>query len=171
MHNSKIDIAPSDNDYLDTLGSPYLAHFARRLADLIIEQGTTILLEKGMVTPSTALSTVFYLDNNQNVTVACLANALSVSHQMATQRINSLIKLGLVTKGSSDKDKRAKYVVLTRKGKEEVKQLIPFVQNLARAFEELESDLECQLTQVIRDAEKSLLETPLKERLSNLSGH
>jgi len=157
--------------YFEELGSPYMAHFCRRLADLIIEQGSEILAERGLTTPSTALSTIFYLDQNQSTTVASLASALDVSHQMATQRINGLVKLGLVTRSSSDEDKRAKFVVLTPMGKNEAKQLYPFVTEMTQVFEDFEAELDCELTNIIRKAERSLLQKSLKQRLEELSGN
>ena len=156
--------------YFEQLSSAYLAHFSRRLADLIIEQGSELLTEKGLGTPSTAMSTVFYLDKNEQTTVASLADALGVSHQMATQRINALEKLKLVTRTSSDKDKRAKFVVLSAKGKSEVAQLYPYAKKLKRVFEELETELNCQLTSMVRKAEMSLINRPLKQRLSSITG-
>ena len=148
-----------------------MAHFCRRLADLIIAQGSEILADRGLTAPSTALSTIFYLDQNQNTTVASLASALDVSHQMATQRINVLVKLGLVARSSSDADKRAKCVVLTPLGKKEAKQLYPFATEMAQVFEGLEAELDCALTTVIRKAERSLLQRSLKQRLEELSGN
>ena len=76
--------------YFEKLNSAFLGHFARRMADLIIEQGSEILLDLDLTTPATSISTMLYLEKNHNVTVAVLADALGVSHQMATQRINFL---------------------------------------------------------------------------------
>lgn len=151
--------------YFEQLSSAYLAHFSRRLADLIIEQGSELLTEMGLETPSTAISTVIYLDKDGPTTVAALADALGVSHQMATQRINALEKLKLVARRSSQLDKRAKNVVLTQKGQTEVKKLAPFAKLMSHVFDELEKELGCQLTRIIRRAELSLIETPLKNRL------
>lgn len=157
--------------YFEELGSPYMAHFCRRLADLIIEQGSEILAEKGLTTSSTALSTIFYLDQNQNTTLASLASALGVNHQIATQRINGLVKLDLVTRSSSDEDKRAKFFVLTPTGKKEAKQLLPFATEMTQVFEDFEAELNCELKNVMQKEERSLLQKSLKQRLEKLSGN
>lgn len=156
--------------YFQELGKTYMAHYCRRLADLIIAQASEILAERGLITPSAALSTIFYLDQNRNATVASLASALDVSHQMATQRINGLVTLGLVTRSSSNEDKRAKSVVLTPMGKKEAKQLYPFMTEMTQVFEDFEAELDCQLTSTIRKAESSLLQRSLKQRSEELSG-
>jgi len=152
--------------YFEQLSSAYLAHFCRRLSDLIIEQGSEILREMKLVTPATAMSTVFFLKKNDKVTVAMLADALGVSHQMATQRINALEKIGIVKRVSSDEDKRAKAVILTKHGKSEVRKLEPFAKQMTDVLEEFEAELGSQLTKLIRQAELALLDKPLKLRLN-----
>jgi len=154
--------------YFEKLSSAYMAHFCRRLSDLIIEQGSELIKEMNLVTPSTALASVFYLDKNPQCTVAALADALGVSHQMATQRINSLAKLGLIERVSSSQDKRAKVIHLTKLGHSEVKLLVPFARQLTNVFEELEKELGCNLTKLIRQAELTLIDKPLKQRLENI---
>ena len=58
----------------------------------------------------------------------------------------------IIRQQSSEKDKRAKFVMLTQKGKEEVKQLISFTKQTDHAFDDLEGELGCQLTNLIRKA-------------------
>ena len=108
--------------YFEQLSQAYLAHFCRRLADLIIEQGSETLKDMGLKTPTTAVSSLLYLADNNEVSVADLAEALGVSHQMATQRVQGLEKLGLVSRIPSANDKRAKQVVLTQLAETEIKQ-------------------------------------------------
>lgn len=152
--------------YFEKLSSAYMAHYCRRLADLIIEQGGELIREMKLLTPSTAMSSVLYLDKNPQSTVAALADALGVSHQMATQRINSLAKLGLVERVSSGQDKRSKAINLTKLGRAEVKQLAPFSKRMTQVFEQLETELDCNLSKVVRQAEIALINKPLKQRLN-----
>jgi len=154
--------------YFEKLSSAYMAHFCRRLSELIIEQGGELIKEMNLITPATAISSVFYLDKNPQSTVAALADALGVSHQMATQRINSLIKLGLVERVSCEQDKRAKVITLTKLGRVEVKQLAPFTKQMTKVFEELETELGCNLTKIIRQTELALIKKPLKQRLKSI---
>lgn len=153
-----------NDKYFENLSSAFMAHFCRRLSDLIIEQGGELMKELDLVTPTTAVSSVYYLDKNPQATVAELADALGVSHQMATQRINQLIKLNLVARVSSKEDKRAKVINLTNLGKTEVKKLRPLTEQMTKAFDQLETELGSELTKLIRQAELALIEKPLKER-------
>ncbi|MCW8876578.1 MAG: MarR family transcriptional regulator [Kangiellaceae bacterium] len=154
-----------NDKYFEKLSSAFMAHFCRRLSDLIIEQGSELIAELNLVTPTTAVSSVFYLDKNPQATVAELANALGVSHQMATQRINQLTRLKLVERVSSTEDKRAKVINLTKLGKAEVKKLLPLTEQMTQAFDQLEEELGSELTKLIRRTELALIEKPLRERL------
>lgn len=154
--------------YFEKLSSAYMAHFCRRLSDLLIEQGGELLKEMKLVTPTTAMSSIFYLHKNPQSTVAVLAEALGVSHQMATQRINSLTKLGLVERVTSGSDKRAKVINLTKRGKAEIKLLVPFSKQMTSVFEDIEEDLGCDLSRIIRQTELALIKKPLKQRLKNI---
>lgn len=153
--------------YFEQLSQAYLAHFCRRLADLIIEQGSETLKDMGLKTPTTAVSSLLYLADNNEVSVADLAEALGVSHQMATQRVQGLEKLGLVSRIPSANDKRAKQVVLTQLAETEIKQLIPLTKNYTKIFAELEAEIGCNLSQAIRKTELALISKSLKSRLNN----
>ncbi|TQV72775.1 MarR family transcriptional regulator [Aliikangiella marina] len=155
--------------YFEQLGDAYLAHFCRRLADLIIEQGSGMLQEMGLKTPTTAISALIYLSEHQEVTVAQLAESLGVTHQMGTQRVNLLEKLGLITRTDSLVDKRAKQIILTSLGQSEVEQLLPFTEKFNRVFKSINEEMGCNLSQLIRKTEVALQNDPLKDRFKRLS--
>lgn len=155
--------------YFEGLSNAYLAHFCRRLADLIIEQGSEMLDEMGLKTPTTAISAVLFLADRQNVTVASMADELGISHQMGTQRVKQLEKLGLITRISSSSDKRSKQIVLTDLGQTEAALLLPFTKKFTQVFESINHEVGCDLSKAVRQAELSLLKTPLKKRLDHHS--
>jgi DNA-binding MarR family transcriptional regulator len=154
--------------YFESLNSAFLAHFSRRLSDLITAQGTEILREMQMTTPSTAISTMIFIHKNNDVTAAVLADAFGVSHQMATQRVNALEKLGLLERISQVEDRRSKNIALTASGKAEVKQLEPFIKKMKLVFDEIDTETGVELMSIIRRAELALLENPLKARLKQM---
>ena len=151
--------------YYQNLNSAFLAHFARRLSDLIAEQGSEILKARCLKTPASSISAMLYLSENQNVTVALLAKSLGVSHQMATQRSNFLEKLGLIERVATEHDKRSKIINLTKTGKQEVKKILPFTQQVKKVFDDLEDEIGCELATYIRKAELSLRDKPIKQRI------
>ncbi len=156
--------------YYQKLGNAFLAHYARRLADLINDQGTEVLQQLDLLTPSSSISTMIFLSENQDITGAKLAEALGVSHQMATQRINSLIKLTLIERITSPTDKRAKHIVLTPKGHMEVIKIKPFLQKMTVVFEEFTDDLGFNLSEIFQKAEAALSDISLKQRFNDIEG-
>lgn len=154
--------------YLGKLEAAFLAHFSRRLSELIIEQGTNIVESYGITTPTTAISSIYFLMAQNKATVADLAEALEVTHQMATQRVNVLEKLGLVFRKSNPEDKRAKTIHLTEIGIEEGKKLRPITEKINIAFELLNEQIGCDLMAKIRQTEIALIEKPLKQRIKEL---
>lgn len=154
--------------YLGNLEGAFLAHFSRRLSELIIEQGTRVIESHGITTPTTAVSSIYFLMGQYKATVADLAEALEVTHQMATQRVNVLEKLGLVYRKPNPEDKRAKTIHLTELGIEEGKKLLPITKKINIAFEQLNEQIECDLMAKIREAELALIKVSLKQRLKEL---
>ncbi|MCF6439297.1 MarR family transcriptional regulator [Pseudoalteromonas luteoviolacea] len=154
--------------YLESLDQAFLAHFCRRLSDLISEQGAAAIHSYGITTPSTAISSMYYIEKNNGATVAELAEALCVTHQMATQRTHTLVKLELICRKPNPEDKRAKTLHLTELGKKEVMQLKPLTSKMTEIFTELTQQIECDLLQKVREAEKALIDTPLMQRLEAL---
>jgi DNA-binding MarR family transcriptional regulator len=154
--------------YIEKLDSGFLAHFSRRLAELIIEQGAEILEPHGITTPITAISTIFFLTDTGNATVAELAEALGVSHQMTTQRTNILEKLGLIYRKPNPNDKRAKTIHLTKLGQKEEKLLRPIMRDINIIFDQLNEEVGCELMTKIRLAELALVKKSLVERCNEL---
>jgi len=118
-----------------------MSHYARRLADLINEQASDVLNELNLCIPASAISTMQFINQNTEVTVARIADALGVTHQMATQRINALEKLSLVKRVSLPTDQHAKQIKLSERGQSEIKTLQPFMDKMKSIFEELEHEL------------------------------
>jgi DNA-binding MarR family transcriptional regulator len=148
------------------LENAFLAHYARRLSDLVILQGTQMLSQYGLCTPSSAVSTMMYLHKEKEVTITNLAQAFDHTHQMATQRINGLASLGLVEKFSNQNDQRSKLIGLTKKGTHEAEQLAQIIPKAAAAFDALFNEINCNLTKAIHQAEASLHKAPLGERIT-----
>ena len=156
------------SSYFESLDSAFLAHFSRRLSDLIIDQGTKLLESHGITTPTAAVSTIYFLKEKENVTVADLAKALDVTHQMATQRANTLESMGLILRQPNPQDKRAKTLHLTELGSAEANKLRPITRKVTQVFEQLNKQIECELMSKIRQAELALIDKPLVERLKEI---
>ena len=155
--------------YFETLNNAFLAHFARRLADLIIEQSRTNLQDLNLDTPVTAVSTLLFLDKAKSSKVTDVAAALGVSHQMAAQRISTLQKVALIERTTLPNDRRSRLISLTKKGQAEAEALKDFTAKVSQVIVDLETEIDCDLTAALRRAELALLREPIVKRLEKNS--
>ena len=145
----------------------YLAHFARRLSDLIIAQGDEMLAQHRLRTPASSVSTVLFLWKAKKATVTELSDAFSYTHQMAAQRIKGLEDIGLVKRIANESDRRSRLIALTQNGAKEAEQLAIITKNAAVAIEHLFKELNVNLTAKILEAEQCLQKASLAERMKN----
>ncbi|MGJ8662154.1 MAG: MarR family winged helix-turn-helix transcriptional regulator [Marinicella sp.] len=150
--------------YFENLGNTFMSHFARRLADLINEQGAEVLEQLELTTPVTSISTMQYIYQNSEITATDLAQALQVTHQMATQRINKLIQLKLLKRVANTENQKSKQIKLSPLGEIEINSLQPFINKMQLIFTQLEAETGIKLTQALFKAETSLRNKPLKDR-------
>ena len=147
----------------------FLAHNARRLADLLVAQGTEMLLANGLQTPSSSVSTVLHLRDVEATTVTDLAKAFGHTHQMAAQRIAGLVERGLVERMCNENDRRSSLVSLTSAGRKEASQLANIVVRASAALDGLFEEIGCDLTEAILTAERRLQGRPLHARMEKLT--
>ncbi len=147
----------------------FLAHNARRLADLLVAQGTEMLQANGLRTPSSAVSTVLHLRDVEATTVTDLAKVFGHTHQMAAQRIAGLVERGLVERICNRNDRRSSLVSLTSAGRKEALQLANVVVRASAALDGLLREIGCDLTEAILTAERHLQRRPLLARMEELA--
>jgi DNA-binding MarR family transcriptional regulator len=160
-----------DRNIMDThpLSGAFLSNKLLRLVETIADQGEALLTSADILIPPRAISTVLMIGELENVTAADIANSLDQPHQLATQRIDVLIKLGLITKRPDTKDSRRKVLELTEEGEGQYKKLIEMLGHIRTAMDTLYQELGCDVAGIAVKAVKALKERPLIERISD--GH
>lgn len=146
----------------------FLSHFARRFADLLIAQGTEMLRENGLRTPTSAVSTILYLNAAGAATVTTISEASGYTRQMAAQRVAGLEKEGLLVRKSNEEDRRSHLVTLTPAGRKEAAALTDVVVRASAVFDALFDEIDCNLTETILAAERRLHEVPLSVRMQDV---
>ncbi len=76
-------------------------------------QSDELYLEKDMGFPVAVSSTLMYMSQKPNVSTTQVATALDITHQLVSQRIKILLKLGLIEGNTDEKDKRKTFYSLT----------------------------------------------------------
>lgn len=137
------------------------------LVDLIVDQGDRLLKEAGLSFPSRATSTILLVSQRENLSTADIADELDQPHQLATQRVDSLVRLRLLERRNDPMDARRKTLSLTHKGKEEAAILQATLRDAQLAFQGLYQELGVNLGSIATDAIVALQQTPLSARIEN----
>ena len=153
--------------YVDThpLRSAFVANPLRRLVELISNQGETLLQDAGLEFPSRTISCVLLIGERGEISAADIAKTLSQPHQLVTQRIDLLIKLGVVERLADPADKRRKILALTPKGVIQFECLKPLLAEADIAFTALFAEINCDLPTIALRMLDALTATPILDRV------
>lgn len=139
-----------------------------RLLDLIDAQSIDFLQDAGISLPSRAVSTVILINERGQISTADIAKELKQPHQLATQRVETLIDLGLIDRIADPDDRRRKILTLTEKGKEETAKLHKRLADGDRIFLRLFDEIECDLSAATLRAIDALQQSPIAARAKAL---
>jgi DNA-binding MarR family transcriptional regulator len=156
-----------NSNIMDThpLSGAFLSNKLLRLVETIANQGEVLLASGGIRIPPRAISTVLMIGELDNVTAANIASALDQPHQLATQRIDLLIELGLVTRTPHATDNRRKVLKLTTDGQAQYALMMDMLGHIRAAMEALYEELGCNLADMATKAVEALQDRPLIERI------
>jgi len=156
-------------NFIDThaRSGAFVAIVLRRLIDVIAAQGDDLLDDAGIIIPSRAVSCILLVGDRQEVSAADIAKALQQPHQLATQRIELLIDLGLLERRVDPKDRRRKTLRLTSLGTDQFQRLLRRLAEVEQAFASLFEDINHDLPKIIDRAIGALGERSLLDRISD----
>jgi DNA-binding MarR family transcriptional regulator len=154
------------SDFLDThaLKSAFLGNMLDRLVELIAQQGDDLMAAANISFPSRAVSTMLLISEQQNLTAADIASVLKQPHQLVTQRIELLLKLGVVVREPDPKDGRRKILVLSTKGTEETARMRRCLADVSGVLKNLQSEIQVDLEVGALKAVNALSERSILER-------
>ena len=156
--------------FLDShpLRGAFVANALEQLAGVIVEQGDALLRDAGLDFPARAASTVLLLGERPRISAADLAKALGQTHQLVTQRVDLLIELGIVSRAGDPGDARRRILVLTAKGKRQLKVLQTRLTLAEAAFAALSAEIGCDLSGAARSAIAALQRSSVLDRIRAL---
>ena len=141
--------------------SAFLANMADRLSEVICQQTQILNHQSGSITPVKSVSTMLYLLENGPTTLMKLASALGFSHQLTSQRMAPLEKLGLLKRTLNPNDKRQKLIELTKLGQQDAKILQNNSYTVADAIEKKFISNDLNLMHAIEEMISSIDQNPL----------
>lgn len=157
--------------FVDThpLRDAFIANFLDRLVGQIVEQGEDLLADVGLVFPSRAASSVLLIGERKFISAADIGKALGQPHQLVTQRIDLLIKLGVVQRMDDPNDGRRKLLKLSPMGLDQLERLQRRLTETARVFADLFKEIDCDLWAVATQTMSALAQRSLVERANDLT--
>ena len=151
------------------LQGAFVSHCLNALSDLIADQGQEMLCAADITVPSRAVSIVLIVSERGEISAADIAQALDQPHQLVTQRVDLLVKLGMLERAIDPQDKRRKTLLLTPIGETQTARLVKRLEQASSAFAALFAEIECDLVEMSNKAAEALERTPLLARIDALA--
>lgn len=149
--------------------SPYkqafLANMAARLRDVINDDCSVMLNNKGVITPVTDVSLIMFIAENNLPSIAEIAKALDYSHQRTAARISALENLDLIARFTDENDYRCKRFSLTQAGKEDFQKLQDVYQSAATVFGQILEEQGVDVMTIMMNIVTSLKRFPVSARI------
>ena len=152
-------------DFVRTLGLPFMAHRLRRLSELILEGSSSALRKAGFEGPARAGSTLLLLRDNGPTSITEIAYRLRLSHPLIIKLAAALGEAGLVRDESDSSDSRRRLISLTEKGKAEAARIARLSAALGRVFAEMFEEAGADLYAALERFEEAAEAQPIAARL------
>jgi DNA-binding MarR family transcriptional regulator len=146
------------------LDPAFTGKMALDFAHLIGIQAESVYQARGIVFPVSASSAMRFLDSVETASLLDVTRALGHQHQLVAQRVKILLKLELIEAQADPHDKRRTLYRLTPAGRRQAQTLQDYCVQAAIVFEELSSEVGCDLLAALRTAARALQKTTLFER-------
>ncbi|HEV2817763.1 MAG TPA: winged helix DNA-binding protein [Allosphingosinicella sp.] len=152
-------------DFVRSLGLPFMAHRLRRLSELILEGSSAVLREAGLEGPARAGSTLLLLRENGPTGITEIAFRLRLSHPLIIKLTAALAAAGLVSDESDPADSRRRLIALTDKGAAEAARIERVSTALGRTFAAMFEETGTDLYAALERFEAAAEARPIAARL------
>lgn len=153
------------DDFIKSLGSPYMAHLLRRLYDDFVRNIERWYEEFGVAAPPRTHSTMVLLDRQGPLGVTEVAYKLRQSHPLVLTWVRQLKSLGFVETSHDPSDARRTLLSLTPAGKAQVEKNWAADQVVGEAYRALMEEADAPVFDALWRIEEACREEPLLERL------
>lgn len=153
------------DDFIKSLGPPYMAHLLRRLYDDFVRNIAQWYEEFGVVAPPRTHSTMVLLGREGPLGVTEVAAKLRQSHPLVLTWVRQLKHLGLVETSHDPADARRTLLSLTDAGKAQVEKNWKADRVVGEAYEALMQEADAPVFDALWRIESACREEPLLERL------
>lgn len=142
----------------------YLGRSLHNLYQLFLAQAAEVHKARGLSVPVVCASTLQMIGEERGLSIADISLVLGDTHQITKQRVQKLIKLGLVESRPDPTDKRRLVLELTRKGTLEVDALRRTMALATHVFSDLYTEIGCDLSEISNACATAMQRKRLKDR-------
>lgn len=143
----------------------FMPKLAYDFASLIEKQAKPVYETMGLIIPVITSSTVVFIFENKTASLLDIARGLEITHQLASQRVKILLKLGIIQAFKDTSDKRKTNYQLTEFGIEQSKVLSSYLDKASLVFSELNEELGCDLMELLFKVNNSFQVNSLQSRI------
>lgn len=158
---------PETPDFVSRTGSAFLARRLYQLADIIAEQGEGFLADLDVPLGSRYVSVIHLLRARHRTSIADIAEALGLSHQLCTQRITALKAQGFVRDQRDPDDGRKLQLILTDEGLVVADKLAMALVTAEQTYADLFEEIGVDLFAATSDAMTALTRRSLQSRIKS----
>ena len=115
--------------------------------------------------PVVCSSTAHLLHLRGEMSPADIGRTLGDPHQVVAQRLDSLIRKGLVVKTPDPSDKRRGLVALTQKGEDQAAALVRLMDISGPIYAQIEQEIDANLPAILTRAHERLANHPIADRI------
>ena len=146
-------------------GYSFMPKLAFDFVSMIEKQAGVVYQSMGLIIPVITSSTLVLIATQQKASLLEIARRLDIPHQLAAQRVKTLLKLQVISADKDNSDKRRTNYQLTAMGQQQHQLLLTYLQHADKVFAALTIELGVDLMAVLTAANSSFVERPLTSRI------
>jgi len=150
--------------------SPFArAYLGKHAHDLMLktsDQMGQVYEQRGIAVPMVASSVAHFLAENDRASLSDVARGLDIPHQLAAQRVQKLLDLGLVNKQHDPADARKSAYSLTVAGRHQANLLAECMAGTVEVYEDIYAEIGCDLAAALVEGMKCIERKTLAERFA-----
>ena len=152
-------------DFPSNYKRSFTPKLAYDFASLIEKQAAPVYEKLGLTIPVITSSTLYVIAEYERASLLEVSSALGVVHQLASLRIKTLLKLGIISTEKDMSDKRRTYYSLTAKGRAQNMLLNEYLIKAEHAFLELNRELDIDVMKLLEQVNQSFAKQSLYQRI------
>ncbi len=146
-------------------GHSFMPKLAFDFVSIVEKQAGAVYQRMGLVIPVITSSTLALIADQEKASLLEIARGLNISHQLAAQRVKTLLKLNVIVADKDNTDKRRTNYQLTALGVQQQQLLLTYLSHADKVFAALTEEFGVDLIEVLTAVNQSFTERPLASRI------